>query len=120
MGVRKSRVEDAAKARLAADIVGYSLSLRAAREEFLGEEKGAPDAVLVRQVAMYLCYTGFELSLARVAAAFDRDRSTVSYACHRIEDRRDEPAFDRWIDSMEAIVRQAPAESAAAPQGVQP
>jgi len=117
MGVRKSRGEDAAKARLSADIVGYSLGASSAA--FLVEGKGAPDAVFARQVAMYLCYTAFELSLARVAVAFERDRSTVSYACHRIEDRRDEPVFDQWIESLEAMVRQAPAQAAGTPQCVQ-
>lgn len=114
MSVSKSRVEDAAKARLSADIVGYSLGTPSA--DILAIGKGAQVAVFARHVAMYLCYTGFELSLARVAAAFERDRSTVSYACHRIEDRRDEPAFDQWIESLEAMVRQAPAEGAAVPQ----
>jgi len=109
MGVRKSRGEDAAKARLSADIVSYSLGTSSA--DFLAEGKGAPDAVFARQVAMYLCYTGF--GLARVAAAFERDRSTVSYACHRIEDRRDEPVFDQWIESLEAMVRRAPVEAVA-------
>ncbi|MFZ2029331.1 MAG: helix-turn-helix domain-containing protein [Vitreimonas sp.] len=118
MGVSKSRVEDAAKARLSADIVGYALGTPSS--DILSEGKGAPDAVFARQVAMYLCYTGFALSLARVAVAFERDRSTVSYACHRIEDRRDDAAFDQWIESLEAMVRQAPLEAVAAPHCVQP
>jgi chromosomal replication initiation ATPase DnaA len=117
MGVSKSRGEDAAKARLSADIVGYSL--RSLATDILAEGRGASDAVFARQVAMYLCYTAFELSLARVAAAFERDRSTVSYACHRIEDRRDEPAFDQWIESLEAMVRKAPAETEAMAQRAQ-
>jgi len=117
MGVSKSRVQDAAKARLSADIAGYALSV--AGDDILVEGKGASDAIFARQVAMYLCYTAFELSLARVAVAFERDRSTVSHACHRIEDRRDEPAFDRWIESLEAMVRQAPLD-VATPLGAQP
>ena len=88
--------------------------------DFLAEGKGAPDAVFARHVAMYLCYTGFELSLARVAAAFERARSTVSYACHRIEDRRDEPVFDQWIESLEAMVRRAPVEAVATLQSAAP
>lgn len=112
MSVRKSRAEDAAKARLAADIVAFSLSKQGA--DMLAEGKGAPGLAFARQVAMYLCYTGFELSLARVAVAFERDRSTVSHACHRIEDRRDDPAFDRWIESLEAMLRQRPADNSAA------
>jgi chromosomal replication initiation ATPase DnaA len=106
MGVSQSRVRDAAKARLSAEIVGYALGVASA--EIMTDEKGRPELCFARQVAMYLCYTAFEISLARVAATFERDRSTVSHGCHRIEDRRDEPQFDQWIESLEAMVRQAP------------
>ncbi|MBS0385128.1 MAG: chromosomal replication initiator DnaA [Proteobacteria bacterium] len=106
MGVSKSRAQDAAKARLSADIVGYALGVSGA--DIMAAEKGAPETAFARQVAMYLCYIAFEISLARVASAFARDRSTVSHACHRIEDRRDEPQFDRWIESLEAMARCAP------------
>ncbi len=57
---------------------------------------------------MYLCHVAFELSLARVAVAFGRDRSTVAHACHMIEDRRDEIRFDIWIGGLEAMLRDAP------------
>ena len=56
---------------------------------------------------MYVVYVGFGISLARVAVAFDRDRSTVAYACHQIEDRRDDPDFDAWLDALENTLRQA-------------
>jgi chromosomal replication initiation ATPase DnaA len=48
------------------------------------------------------------MSLARVAIAFDRDRSTVAHACHIIEDRRDDPEFDAWIESLEDALRETP------------
>lgn len=54
-----------------------------------------------RQVAMYLAHVVFSISLASVAVCFGRDRSTVAYACHRIEDRRDDPAFDAILLKME-------------------
>jgi chromosomal replication initiation ATPase DnaA len=108
MGVSQSRVRDAAKARLSADIVGYALGLSSA--DIMIDEKGRPELSFARQVAMYLCYTAFELSLARVAVAFERDRSTVSHACHRVEDRRDEPQFDQWVETLEAMTRRAPLE----------
>jgi len=40
------------------------------------------------------------MSLARVARAFGRDRPTVAYACHLIEDRRDDSDFDDWLDQL--------------------
>lgn len=70
--------------------------------------RGSASEALARQVAMYLCHVAFELSLARVASAFGRDRSTVAYACHAVEDRREEASFDRWIAELEGMLREAP------------
>jgi chromosomal replication initiation ATPase DnaA len=78
-------------------------------DEILGGTRGTASAAFARQVAMYLCHVAFELSLARVAMAFGRDRSTVAHACHLIEDRRDLPEFDDWVEALEAMLRGAPA-----------
>ena len=48
------------------------------------------------------------MSLARVAQAFGRDRSTVAYACHKIEDMRDDAAFDQRLDDLETSLRAMP------------
>lgn len=106
MSVCEKRTEDAAAARLAAGVASYGLGV--AQEEILEPKRGSADAAFARQVAMYLCHTAFELSLARVATAFERDRSTVAYACHAIEDRRDDPGFDAWLANLEAMLRDAP------------
>ena len=60
-----------------------------------------------RQIAMYLAHVGLGLPQADVAQAFRRDRSTVAYACRRIEDLRDDPAFDHRVAQMEACLRWA-------------
>ena len=41
------------------------------------------------------------MSLSRVAFAFERDRSTVAHACHRIEEMRDDASFDSWLEALE-------------------
>lgn len=97
---------DGARARLAADAASFALGLSA--EEVLEGKRGCAQVAFARQVAMYICHTSFELSLARVAAAFQRDRSTVAHASRAIEDRRDDPSFDRWISDLEAMLRDAP------------
>lgn len=62
--------------------------------------RGAPRAAFARQVAMYLANTGFELSFETISRVFDRDRTTVSHACHVVEDGRD----DIWLDCrLEAL-----------------
>jgi len=58
-------------------------------------------AAFARQIAMYLAHVGFGLSMAEVAKAFGRDRTTVVHACHLIEDRRDDSRFDVMLDHLE-------------------
>jgi chromosomal replication initiation ATPase DnaA len=62
-----------------------------------------------RHIAQYLTAVGFGLTLARVAAAFGRDRSSVAHAVSRIERLRDDPAFDACLLGLEQAVRHAPA-----------
>jgi chromosomal replication initiation ATPase DnaA len=57
---------------------------------------------------MYIAYVGFGMSLARVAAAFGRDKSTIAHACRLMEERRDEPGFDRLMEALEASAASAP------------
>ena len=60
---------------------------------------------LARQIAMYLMHVVFGMSLSAVGRHFGRDRTTASYACRQIEDRRDEPNFDMLVDRLEFAVR---------------
>ena len=60
---------------------------------------------LARQTAMYLMHVVFGMSLSAVGRHFGRDRTTASYACRQIEDRRDEPNFDMLVDRLEFAVR---------------
>jgi len=96
---------DEAYAELATGLVAYSLSQSSGA--ILNTGRGTADVAFARQVAMYAVYVGVGISLARVANAFGRDRSTVAYACHQIEDRRDNPEFDTWLEALEHTLRQA-------------
>lgn len=57
----------------------------------------------VRQIAMYVCHVVLRFTQHDIGLAFGRDRSTVSHACHVVEDRRDDPAFDDFVSSLERI-----------------
>jgi len=109
----RRRMQDEAAARLAAGVASYGLGVGA--EDILGEDRGSVETAFARQVAMYLCYTGFELSLTRVAVAFGRDRSTAAYACHLIEDRREDAQFDLWIGALEGLLYDPPPSTRGAP-----
>ena len=58
----------------------------------------------VRQISMYVYHVVLQISLTDIGYAFRRDRTTVSHACHVVEDRRDDPAFDDFIASVERVV----------------
>lgn len=108
MDISEAQARDRAAARLAADVASYALGVAA--ENILDIRQGGPrETAFARHVAAYLCHVGFEMSLARIAAAFGRDRSTIAHACHVIEDRREDGAFDVWISGLEKMLQQAPA-----------
>lgn len=96
---------DKGRARLATGLVAYALGLSSV--DILETRRGSTEVAQARQISMYIVYVGFGISLARVAAAFDRDRSTVAYACHQVEDRRDDLQFDTWLDELERALKGA-------------
>lgn len=58
-----------------------------------------------RSLAMYLAHTALGWPLQRVGQAFGRNRTSVSLACTRVEEARDDQAFDRLLDQLEGCVR---------------
>jgi chromosomal replication initiation ATPase DnaA len=67
--------------------------------------RGRSRSAFARQVAMYLAHVAWGLSLTEVGQVFARDRTTVSYACGRVEDMRDDADFDRSLDLLEGVLR---------------
>ena len=57
----------------------------------------------VRQVAMYVAHVVLRLNMTDIGRAFGRDRTTVLYACHLVEDLRDDTDFDRIITMTERV-----------------
>lgn len=66
--------------------------------------RGKARVALARQEAMYLAHVSCGLTLTDVGLIFARDRTTVAHACAVIEDRRDDPVFDRALELMEWII----------------
>lgn len=58
----------------------------------------------VRQIAMYVTHVTLRLSMADVGQGFGRDRTTVLYACHQIEDLREDAEFDDIVARVEQVV----------------
>ena len=67
----------------------------------------------VRQISMYVCHVVLGITMRDIGLAFGRDRTTVSHACGVVEDRRDDPAFDDFIASLERIAAAAFAQRGA-------
>jgi chromosomal replication initiation ATPase DnaA len=70
--------------------------------ELTADSRRAPYIAFARQSAMYLAHVTFGLSYAEVGRAFGRDRTTAAYACRLIEERRDDPAIDAVLGSLES------------------
>ena len=67
--------------------------------------RGRRPVAEARQVAMYLAHVCCSLSLTSVGHLFGRDRTTVAYACKKVEDRREDQQFDRAIELLERTIR---------------
>lgn len=64
-------------------------------------------ATRVRQIAMYVTHVSLGLAMNDIARGFGRDRTTVLYACHLIEDLRDDVEFDRIVQTVERVATAA-------------
>lgn len=56
-----------------------------------------------RQSAMYLAHVMLGLSYSATGRLFARDRTTAAHACRLVEDRRDDPAIDRVLFTLECL-----------------
>lgn len=75
------------------------------RSEMLSQRRCGNEVAAARQLAMYLVHTLLGRSYLEVAGLFGRDRTTVSYACARIEDRREEKSpFEHEVEAIEIAV----------------
>lgn len=61
------------------------------------------EVVRVRQIAMYVAHVSLGISMRDVGRGFGRDRTTVAYACHMVEDLRDDDEYDRLVAMTEKV-----------------
>ena len=69
--------------------------------ELIAASRRSADIAFARQSAMYLAHVTFGLSYSEVGRGFGRDRTTAAHACRLIEERRDDPAVDAVLGSLE-------------------
>lgn len=83
-------------------VAGEMLALTSPKAVFERDRRFA--VTHVQQIAMYVCHVALQLTMADIARGFGRDRTTVGYACAKVEDRRDDRAFDDLIGAVERVV----------------
>ena len=94
--LRLVRDPEAAEAiTLAAKMAGVAV------RQMLARARGSADVAAARHVAMYLLHVSIGRPQDVVALFFRRHPSTVSHACHAVEDRRDDPQFEAAIAALE-------------------
>ena len=71
--------------------------------ELIASTRRSAYVAFARQSAMYLAHVTFGLNYSEVARAFGRDRTTAAHACQLIEERRDDPAVDGVLGSLEGV-----------------
>ncbi len=97
---------DVRKAAFIIALVGMVMGIP--MRDIASERRNHAPAARARQTAMYLACVTYQWPMSRIARAFDRDRTTVGYACRLIEDLRDDPGFDTMIEALEGCLRAAP------------
>jgi len=73
----------------------------------LSAPRGDAKAANARQMAMYLGHVRLHFSARRVGIAFGRTHAAVLKACRRIEESRENPAFDQTVEWLETLLTRA-------------
>ena len=72
-------------------------------QEIRSRQRHEAETAAARHVAIYLAHIVFRAPMPLVGKVFGRDRTSVRYAVRRVEDRRDDPVFDRLMDRLERV-----------------
>jgi chromosomal replication initiation ATPase DnaA len=72
-------------------------------DELRAPSRRAAEAAFARQCAMYLAHVVLSLRYSDIGRLFRRDRTTATYACQLVEERRDDPAVDRVLVTLEDL-----------------
>lgn len=74
-------------------------------DDLIGIDRGTARIARARQIAMYIAHVRMRIPQTRVAVAFNRDRTTVGYACRVIEEQRDDQTINRLLSTFEFAVQ---------------
>ncbi len=97
-------IYDIAITRLVANSVALAIGTK--EEYLLGPSRGAHALALGRQTMQYLMHVTFGMDYTRIGYWTNRDRTSVSYACGRIEEYRDNLSYDKALFFAELALRE--------------
>lgn len=105
MDVIVNSTANAGSRRAVDDVIALvSKTKNVPRQVLVNRSRCRAPAARARQLAMYLSYVMLGRTLAEIGGIFGRDRTTVSYACAKIEDMRDDPEFDAEVCRLESCI----------------
>lgn len=81
--------------------------------------RGSRRIVEYRRIAHYLSHIVFGLSVTSIARLSHRHHTSVTDSCHAIEERRDDPAFDKILFYAEMALTQIDGSLDAAESGIE-
>ncbi|MEO9460534.1 MAG: hypothetical protein ABJE63_03475 [Lentilitoribacter sp.] len=58
----------------------------------------------IKHLSIYLCHVVLGHSMRKIAQGFNIDRTSVSYACRKIEYKRDEVEDEKFISTCERLI----------------
>lgn len=91
-------------AAVAACVHLTSLVFAVTYDDVMLASRGGPTVARARQVAVYLAHVVFSIPQSDLAEAFGRERTTVVWTCHRVEDDRDDGEFEIVLNQMERML----------------
>lgn len=94
-----------------------SLTLAVPINELRASTRRGVDAACARQVAMYVAHAALGMRYHAIGRLCGRDHKTVVHACRIVEQRRDDPAFDRMLHVLEALCRDMAGDAPQMPRG---
>lgn len=62
------------------------------------------EEIFIKHLSIYLSHVVLGHSMRKIAQGFNIDRTSVSYACRKIEDRRDDVEHEKFISTCERLI----------------
>jgi chromosomal replication initiation ATPase DnaA len=90
----------------------FAVSLRDLR----ARTRRSPEPAFARQAAMYLAHVVLRQNYRDIGRLFGRDRTTAAYARALVEERRDDPALDALLQTLENVCLELARGSQAKPE----